>query len=44
LASTRLESAIERVGGIGYRWLGDMGVTGREAFDPPLEPGSMGPA
>jgi len=30
--------AIERLARIGYRWRGDLGVTGREAFDPPPDP------
>ncbi|HEU4841532.1 MAG TPA: GrpB family protein [Ilumatobacteraceae bacterium] len=27
-----------RLAGIGYRWRGDLGVTGRESFRPPAEP------
>jgi GrpB-like predicted nucleotidyltransferase (UPF0157 family) len=29
--------AIDRLGSAGYRWRGDLGVVGREAFDPPKE-------
>lgn len=32
---TDVESVIERLAGIGYRWRGDLGVIGREAFHPP---------
>jgi GrpB-like predicted nucleotidyltransferase (UPF0157 family) len=28
---------IERLAGIGYRWRGDLGVTGRESFKPPAD-------
>lgn len=34
----QVRPAIERLAGIGYRWRGDLGVTGREAFAPPPEP------
>jgi GrpB-like predicted nucleotidyltransferase (UPF0157 family) len=30
-----LAPVIERLAGIGYRWQGDLGVVGREAFSPP---------
>jgi GrpB-like predicted nucleotidyltransferase (UPF0157 family) len=36
-----VELAIERLEGIGYRWLGDLGIPGREAFRPP--PGAADP-
>jgi GrpB-like predicted nucleotidyltransferase (UPF0157 family)/quercetin dioxygenase-like cupin family protein len=32
---------IERLAGIGYRWRGDLGISGRQAFEPP--PGSVLP-
>jgi GrpB-like predicted nucleotidyltransferase (UPF0157 family) len=32
-----VELAIQRLEGIGYRWRGDLGVPGREAFSPPPE-------
>jgi len=31
--------AIGRLAGIGYRWRGDLGVAGRQAFEPPTEVG-----
>jgi len=31
--------AVERLAGIGYRWRGDLGVRGREAFSPPPDTG-----
>ena len=31
--------AIEALGALGYRWRGDLGVPGRQAFDPPPGPG-----
>ncbi len=34
----QVRPTIERLAGIGYRWRGDLGVTGREAFQPPPDP------
>ncbi len=33
-----VHGVIDRLGTLGYRWRGDLGVLGREAFDPPKEP------
>jgi GrpB-like predicted nucleotidyltransferase (UPF0157 family) len=33
-AATEVPAVIERLAGIGYRWRGDLGVTGRESFKP----------
>lgn len=35
---SEVPAVIERLAGIGYRWRGDLGVTGRESFKPPLDP------
>jgi len=35
----RIRPAIDRLGRIGYRWRGDLGITGREAFTPPKDAG-----
>jgi GrpB-like predicted nucleotidyltransferase (UPF0157 family)/quercetin dioxygenase-like cupin family protein len=35
-----IPAVIERLAGIGYRWMGDFGVVGREAFYPPASPTS----
>jgi GrpB-like predicted nucleotidyltransferase (UPF0157 family) len=37
-SEAEVRPVIERLAGIGYRWRGDLGVTGRQAFDPPPEP------
>ena len=37
-SAEQVRPAIERLAGIGYRWRGDLGVAGREAFTPPPEP------
>jgi GrpB-like predicted nucleotidyltransferase (UPF0157 family) len=34
-AEDRLHPVIDRLAGIGYHWLGDLDVPGREAFSPP---------
>jgi GrpB-like predicted nucleotidyltransferase (UPF0157 family) len=37
-SNEQVQPAIERLAGIGYRWRGDLGVAGREAFGPPPDP------
>ena len=39
-SETEVRPAIERIKSVGYRWLGDLAVEGRQAFMP-LEPGTL---